>query len=330
MSVRKLLLGVAAGVVGLSAMWMARGKDGAGAGEGARSSWVRSARLAQKLDHPLGIAVDGDYVYVATGGFKNADNAILRVPAAGGAVEKLVKLEQIVSGELIVDGDYVYFTSQWGNLVLRVPKAGGMVTMIAEAPAPLCLASDATHIYFVTFSTDPDSGTLQRVAKAGGPPEVLLRGHPGMDQLVVDEQAVYFRSNLGLWKIGKSGGQAEQLLQNGEHKNLGRLVGDAAYLYFFYESKTQGRYEVARLPKAGGSPQVIGPIAVSTGRLALSDSHVYFFREASLTENLLVKVPKAGGPPETVDGTGYSTGHLSVSGGDVYFTDIAAVYRVPK
>ena len=244
--------------------------------------------------------------------------------------EKLVKLEQIVSGELIVDGDYVYFTSQWGNLVLRVPKTGGMVTLLAEAPAPLGLASDATHIYFLTFSTDPENGTLQRVLKTGGQPEVLLRGHPGMDQLVVDEQAVYFRSNRGLWKIGKSGGPAEQLLANGEHKNLGRLAGDAGYLYFFYESKTQGRYEVARLPKAGGAPEVIGPIAVSTGRLALSDSYVYFFREASLTENLLVKVPKAGGPPETVDGTGYSTGYLSVSGGDVYFTDIAAVYRVPK
>ena len=328
MSVRKLLLGVAAGVVGLSAMWMARGKDGAGTG--ARSTWVRSARLAEKLDHPLGVAVDSDYVYVATGGFKTADNAILRIPAAGGAVEKLVKLEQIVSGEIIVDGDYVYFTSQWGNLVLRVPKTGGMVTVLAEAPAPLSLASDATHVYFVTFSTDPESGTVQRVPKNGGAPEVLLRGHPGLDQLVVDEQAVYFRSNSGLWKVKKSGGTAEQLLPNGEHKNIGRLVGDASHLYFFYESQTQGRYEVARLPKTGGTPQTIGPIAVSTGRLALSDSHVYFFREASLTENLLVRVPKAGGAAETVDGTGYSTGYLTVAGGDVYFTDIASVYRVPK
>lgn len=328
MSVRKLLLGVAAGVVGLSAMWMARGKDGGGTG--ARSNWVRSARLAEKLDHPLGVAVDSDYVYVATGGFKTADNAILRIPAAGGAVEKLVKLEQIVSGEIIVDGDYVYFTSQWGNLVLRVPKTGGMVTVLAEAPAPLNLASDATHVYFVTFSTDPESGTVQRVPKNGGSPEVLLRGHPGLEQLVVDEQAVYFRSNSGLWKVKKSGGPPEQLLPNGEHKNIGRLVGDASHLYFFYESQTQGRYEVARLPKAGGTPQTIGPIAVSTGRLALSDSHVYFFREASLTENLLVRVPKAGGAAETVDGTGYSTGYLTVAGGDVYFTDIASVYRVPK
>lgn len=328
MSINKILIGGAAAIVGLGgAFWASLAKDGASAGG---SKWVRSARLAQGQDHAGGLFIDGDYVYFTTGGSASAENAILRVKAVGGPVEKVAKVTQIVSGELIVDGDYVYFTSESDQAVLQVQKTGGTATVIAQVPGPTFLASDSTHIYFTTFSKQAESGTLGRVAKTGGPAEVVLRGHPGMDQLVVDESAIYFRSNRGLFKVAKAGGEPEQLIARTEHQNLDRLVADATHLYFFYESKNAGKYEVARLPKAGGTPQTIGPIGNSSGRLALSSTHIYYFREANLNEDLLVRVPKTGGPPETVDGAGYNTGQLQVAGGDVYFTDPQTVYRVSK
>ena len=329
MPLRKILIGIAAGAVGLGALWFSL-KEAMGASPPQSQSWMRSMPIAQSIDHPLGVVVDGNDVYFASGGFVQAENAIRHVKAQGGPVETLTKVDQIVSGELCLDGEYVYFSSDYGNAVLRVPRAGGTATVIARAPAPTYLAVDATHVYFTTFAKREPGGTLQRVPKAGGTAEVLLGGHPGMDGLVVDEHDIYFRSNKGLWKLPKSGGAAQNLWMPSEKSNVDRLAADASHLYFFYKSESGGRYSVARLSKNGGAPETIGPVANSAGYLGLSNSHVYFFREASMTADALAKVPKAGGQAETVDGAGYSTGHLYVAGDNVYFTDLNSVYRVSK
>ena len=199
-------------------------------------------------------------------------------------------------------------------------------------PAPTKLAVDGTHVYFATYSQDGKGGTIGRVDKhkAGGEPELLTGGHPSLSAMAMDEQAVYFRSNQGLFRIAKSGGEAQQLLARAELRNLARLAVDGTHLYFFLETDSRGKYAVARLAKTGGTPETIGPVANSTAQLALSATHVYFFRRATLMEDGLAKVPKLGGAAETVDASGHSTGYLTVSGGNVYFTDIGAVYRVPS
>lgn len=327
MSLFKVLLGIAAGAIGLGALWFSR-KEALAAAPARPQNWTHSTPLARPVDHPLGIVVDGDDVYFATGGFERAENTIRHVKAQGGPIETLVRVKQSVSGELCLDREFVYFSSEDDNAVLRVPRKGGAATVIAHAPAPKYLAVDATHLYFSTFAKQAPGGTLQRVPKAGGAAEVLISGHPGIDALVVDDHDVYFRSNQGLWKLAKSGGAAQALWLRPDKGDVDRLAADASHLYFFYQREGGGRYSVARLGKNGGDPEVIGPVASPTGRLALSDTHVYFFREASLTEDALAKVPKSGGTVETVDGTGYSTGYLVVAGRDVYFDDLTTVYRV--
>lgn len=344
MSLRRVWIGITVGAVGLGSLLWARSRDsgqastaktGDSAAQGQaggadKSGWARARRLASPLDHPRGVAVDGEYAYVVTGGFAKAENAVLRIATTTGAVETLVRVTQVLSGELAVDDKYVYFSTEAGNGILRVSKIGGPAVMVVEATRPLHLAVDETHVYFSTFVKESPGGSLQRVAKAGGSAETLASGQEGMDQLVVDRDSVFFRSNSGLWRVGKSGGQPVCLLPAKPGHNVDRLVGDASHLYFFIETSSAGKYAIARLGKSGGTPETIGPIANPTARLALSDSHVYFFRAANLTDDALAKVAKAGGPPELVDGSGYSTGYLTVSLGDVYFTDVNSLYRVPK
>lgn len=327
---RKILLGVAAGAVGLGALLFSRGKEGHGEAASKASGWTRATPLARPVDHPLGVAVDGDFVYFITGGFVRAENAVRRVPTLGGRVETLAQLETAPSGDLAVDGEHVYFTSQQGNAVLRVPKTGGSASIVAQAAAPTCLAVDATHVYFVTFTKQEPAGHVLRVAKAGGNTEILASGHAGLDNVWLDEHDLFFRSNSGLWRVPKGGGTAQALWTRTSNQNALRLVGDAGHLYFLLETATTGKYAVARISKAGGSPQTVGPIVNANARLALSDTHVYFFRPANLTQDLLAKVAKGGGDAETVDGAGHSTGYLVVTGGDVYFSDINTVYRVAK
>lgn len=327
---RKILLGVAAGAISLGAVFLSRGKESQRPSGGKAEGWVRAARLAQGIDHPLGVVVSDDFVYFAAGGFARAKNAICRVSTLGGTVETLALLDVLPSGDLAVDHDHVYFTSEHGNAVLRVAKTGGPTAVVANAHAPTQLALDQTHVYFVSFARHDPGGAVQRVAKSGGPPEILAGGHIGLDSLVVDERDVYFRSNSGLWRVPKVGGSAQVLWARTPTQNALRLTGDVAHLYFFWENPGSGKYALARLSKAGGSPEVIGPIVNANARLALSDTHVYFFRQASLMHDLLAKLAKSGGQPETVDGSGHSTGYLAVAGGDVYFTDISTVYRVAK
>lgn len=343
MSLRKVWIGIAVGAVGLGSLLWARSKDGAQpssakpgdnaaqAGGGAeKPGWTRARRLASPLDHPKGVAVEGDHAFVVTGGFAKAENAVLRISATSGAVETLVRVPQILTGELAIDDKYVYFSSEAANGILRVSKIGGPAVVVIEVTRPIHLAVDETHVYFSTFLTQPPGGALLRVAKSGGSPEVLVEGQAGMDQIVVDSENVFFRSNSGLWRVPKSGGKAECLLPATPDHNVDRLVGDGSHLYFFQGIGSSGKYAVARMPKRGGAAETIAPVANPTARLALSDTHVYYFRAASLNDDALVKVPKSGGTPELVDGAGYSTGYLTVSGGDVYFTDINSLFRVPK
>ncbi len=342
MSVRKLWIGIAVGAVGLGSLLWARSKDTTqsssanagsstqGQGSGDKTGWARAHRLASSLDHPKGVAVEGDYAYVVTGGFAKADNAVLRIGATSGVVETLVKVPQVVSGELALDDKYVYFSSESGNAVLRVSKIGGPAVVVAEATRPIHLALDDTHVYFSTFLKQAPGGALMRVPKSGGAAEVLADGQAGVDQVVVDGEAAYFRSNSGIWRVPKAGGKAECLLAASPSHNVDRLTGDSTHLYFFQEIGSTGKYAIARMPKRGGTPETIAPQANPTARLGLSDSHVYYFRAASLNDDALVKVAKAGGSPELVDGAGYSTGYLTVAGGDVYFTDVNSLFRVPK
>ena len=330
MAMRKILLGVAAGAISLGAVLLSRGKEGPRTNVGKTEGWVRAARLAQGVDHPLGVAVQGDFVYFTAGGFARAKNAVLRVSALGGSVDTLALLDMQPSGPLTVDAEHVYFTSEQGNSVLRVATTGGPVALLTHAPAPTQLAMDQTHVYFVSFARQEPGGAVARVAKSGGTAEILASGHIGLDNVVVDDRDVYFRSNSGLWRVPKRGGPAQSLWTRTPTQNALRLVADSTHLYFLIEQPGTGKYSLARLAKGGGEPEVIGPVVNANARLSLSETHVYFFRQASLTHDLLAKVAKAGGEPETVDGAGHSTGYLAVAGGDVYFTDVNTVYRVAK
>lgn len=330
MSIRKVLLGVAAGAISLGALMISRGKESSRPTSGKAEGWVRATRLATPIDHPLGVALGGDYLYFCGGGFARAKNAIYRVPAAGGPVETLSTLDMAPAGDLVVLGDQIFFTSEQGNAVLSLSTGGGKPTVLAQITAPTQVAVDQTHVYFVTFARHEPGGSVGRVARGGGPTEILTSGHLGLDNLALDERDVYFRSNSGIHRVPKAGGSSQNLWSRTQSQNALRLAVDATHVYFLLETPGSGKYAIARLSKGGGAPETIGPVANANARLALSESHVYFFRQASLTQDLLAKVSKAGGEPETVDGAGHSTGFLSVAGGDVYFTDINTVYRVAK
>jgi hypothetical protein len=154
-----------------------------------------------------------------------------------------------------------------------------------------------------------------RVAKAGGSAEKWVEGQEGMDQIVVDSDSVFFRSNSGLWRVSKSGGQAGVLAARQAGHNVDRLVGDGSHLYFFHRHELfrQIRHRTASA-SAAGPPRRLRRSPIRRHGWLCPIVTCTTSEPPSLNDDALAKWPKAGGTPELVDGSGYSTGYLTVSG----------------
>ena len=94
---------------------------------------------------------------------------------------------------LAVDTTHVYFaTNTWAvdEAIRRVPRTGGPVELLDDTGGAYAIAIDATHVY----AADGAGGTIFRIPKTGGTPEVLATGQPYPFDIVVDNDAVYWSS----------------------------------------------------------------------------------------------------------------------------------------
>lgn len=337
MSLKRILLTVAAGVVGVgAAVWGLGGQNNRNASGRTQPNsprdpgWHRATRLATAQDHPGPLATDGEYVYYTTGGFQRAENAIRRVPVVGGPSEILARGDFMPSGGIACDASHVYWTNDGEPSVMRVPKTGGTPQIVLrELPqSPRELVLDSTHVYLSTFRKDTP-GFIVRVPKTGGASQTLIAGRDAIHGLLVDDSALYFVAGHEILKVYKEGSEVKTVLPRRDGIAAIRLIGDAQSLYFFHEQDGPGHYVLARLPKSGGTVMAMSQRGTSVKQIAQSDTHLYFFDSAQ-QDVLVVKIAKTGGDVETVDIGSHATGSLIVHGGNLYFTDIDSVYRLPK
>lgn len=110
------------------------------------------------LDHPAGLAVDDDALFVAE---QNAGR-VHRIPLDAGESTVLAEKQNSPSGVSVSEG-YVYFTSQNAGKVLHVPCSGGDVTVVAEGQAyPTAIVADEGGVYWVNSGA---TGAVMKVAK---------------------------------------------------------------------------------------------------------------------------------------------------------------------
>lgn len=335
MSLKRILLAVAAGVAGIGAAWSLGTKAGPkpqAAPTPREPGWHRATRLATAQDHPGALATDGEYVYYTTGGFQRSENAIRRVPVLGGPSEILAQGSFVPAGSIACDETHVYWTSSTQPSVMRVLKTGGPPQIILRQlpQSPRELALDGTHVYLATFRKDTP-GFIVRVPKTGGAAQTLISGRDAIHGLVLADSdgALFFVGGQELLKIAKEGSEVQTVLPKTDRVAAIRLLADSQSLFFFHEQETIGRYALTRMPKAGGPLTTLARRGTALKHIAQSDSHLYFFDSAE-HDVLVVRVPKTGGEVETVDIGGNATGNIILHGGNLYFTDIDSVYRLPK
>jgi hypothetical protein len=183
------------------------------------------------------VAVDSTHVYWANGGGYDGGGGtgkaeIRRMRKQGGPVETVAAMAGVVRLQLADDALYVLADSgpsSGSGIVARVPKSGGAVTVLAASgPSPADLDLDDTHLYWTLrgeFEMPPPvlcksatpcpvattapivrHGELHRVARAGGPVEVLARDLVHAGSLVLGAQTILFAAGGELFELPKSGG----------------------------------------------------------------------------------------------------------------------------
>jgi hypothetical protein len=106
---------------------------------------------------------------------------------------------------LVVDDQYVFWTSTSANAIYRVPIGGGKSEPLALNQDAHMLAADADHLY---WSSEKDN-VVRKIAKIGGAGATDLSNYSTPREVAVDETAVYFSIGVAVMSVPLDGGTLE-------------------------------------------------------------------------------------------------------------------------
>lgn len=141
-------------------------------------SWTKAKVLSTNEDHPAKIISDGRYLFYVTGGTVASKN----------------------------DG---------ANNIKRIDLRDGRIALLVKGGDRIPSSSLAVDENFLYWS---DGGNILRVAKTGGDSETIVKGAPNPDEMLVDDENIYWLIWSGegsppqpLMFAAKKGGEPKQL-----------------------------------------------------------------------------------------------------------------------
>jgi len=156
-------------------------------------------------------------------------------------------------------------------------EVGSSFILAVDPGAPSSLALDQDYVYWTSYV----SGTIQRIPKSGGSPQLLTTVHAlGVPSLDVDDTSVYFSAyddtgvTTYVGSLPKAGGTVTVIApQQGAARGV-KVSG--GFVYWLVDPQT-GAGGVARAPIGGGAVQAITPTSyASDAWLAVDDKYVYW------------------------------------------------------
>jgi hypothetical protein len=154
-------------------------------------------QVATGQSNVVSIAAEGGWLYWING--SNLMELDLSSPPAVTMVSGMTGPRS-----LVVDATHVYLaTGTWNvdEAIRRVPRGGTVLELLDGIGGAYVIDLDQTHVY----AANGADGDIYRIPKDGGTPEVLATGEPYPFDIVVDDDAVYWTSEVAstLTKVAK-------------------------------------------------------------------------------------------------------------------------------
>jgi hypothetical protein len=224
---------------------------------------------------------------------------------------------QVGSTAIAVDDDFVYNLRET-TVIVKTPIGGGSPVDLASSPQGVFqMADDHEHLFW----SEPGR-RIWRVAKAGGPPEVVsdIDGHPGV--IALDETHVYatLTDTNQMAMAPKEPGRATFLPAQ---ERPYWVATDSAHVYWINQGNAANTGKLVRAPLGTlTGAEVLLEGLDSPVALALSASDVYF-----VAGSTLLRVSKGGGAAETLQSELDEPKSLATYSDSVYMTSIAGLFR---
>ena len=219
-------------------------------------SWMKAKVLSDKEDHPSKILSDGQSIFFVTGG------TVASVKEGTNNIKRISLKDGSIS-VLVKGGE-------------RIPSAS--------------LAADDKYLYW------SDGGNILRVPKEGGDSEKIIQGAPNPDEMLVDDENIYWVPWAGessppkpLMIAPKKGGEAKQLTR--PQPPTSGLAIDGDFVYWMTGNGIQ------KISKKGGEITEVyhNPSKTpSLGLLADADNFYYAQMNANGKSALMKFVRKTG------------------------------------
>ncbi|MEP7122104.1 MAG: hypothetical protein ABJE95_14390 [Byssovorax sp.] len=231
--------------------------------------------LAQGQNSPGDLAVDESRVYWANLG----DGTIVSAPLGGGAIAVVVP-NAGQAWSLAVSATTLSWTdNKTGDVRALALVGNGPPILLATTPGAWAIAMDSTRVYWSTLF----AGAVLSAPIGGGPTTTLVSGFTAPGDLALAGDRLFFGTgnDAGVHAVPIAGGVLTTLAATG---GFG-IAADEHHVYF-------GDYDgrLARVPLAGGEPEVIGIGPGTPTDLALSSTTVYW--AAAAMDGLILKVAK--------------------------------------
>lgn len=248
------------------------------------TSWAKAKVLADKEDHPSKIIVDGEAVYFVTGGTVASQRE-------GTNNIKRISLKDGAVSILVKGGDLV-------------PQAS--------------LAVDDKYLYW------SDGGNIYRVPKQEGASEKIIPNAPQPDEMVLDEQNIYWLIWTGegsppqpIMYASKKGGEAKQLTPPQPPTSGIALDGD-----FVFFMTGEG---LKKISKAGGAIIDVykNPQTTPTLQLQQDPKAFYFCQMNSMGKSFLTTLDKKNGEVKQLGPVNHTMEFVVSDGWIYYFQDVA-------
>ncbi|HVY46163.1 MAG TPA: DUF5050 domain-containing protein [Minicystis sp.] len=211
--------------------------------------------IAKGLSEVDDVKVDPDHVYW------RGHDAVLRANKDGGDLHSILQAELT---DFLVDGVAIYFTVERAGVVASLKLEGNALqqTVASKLDNPGRIAGDFVFLYVCNRDA---SGSVVKIPKTGGAPQVLADKQTEPQAIGVDDTFVYWGTSNGqISRVPKAGGTPQRL--DADTSVVTDLSVDDEKVYWV--SHFGPSTKVYAMPKAGGPKKELAAFDGDAPRLA--------------------------------------------------------------